>query len=122
MRGAFDGRFKLVVHLLEDIDEFYDTLNDPYEMHNLIGSDEFYEDKKRLHEEILDWMNRTRDPFRSYRWERRPWRKDAAPATWSYTGYTRQRMDEEYEPKRLDYATGMPVEGANRKKSEGSLE
>lgn len=121
MRGAFDGRYKLVIHLLEDIDEFYDTLNDPYEMHNLIHSDELYEEKKRLHEEILDWMNRTRDPFRGYRWERRPWRKEDFRITWSYTGYARQRMDEEYEPRRLDYATGMPVEGANRKKSEESL-
>ena len=25
-----------------------------------------------LHDKLLDWMNRTRDPFRGYYWERRP--------------------------------------------------
>ena len=36
MRGIFDGRYKLVIHLLDYIDEFYDLETDPYEMNNLI--------------------------------------------------------------------------------------
>lgn len=116
MRGVFDGRYKLVVHLLEDTDEFYDQEKDPYEMNNLIFDDSCYEEKKRLHEALLDWMNRTRDPYRNYRWERRPWRRDAAEATWDYTGYTRQRENEEYEPRQLDYITGLVMEEAVRVK------
>lgn len=116
MRGVFDGRYKLVVHLLEDTDEFYDQETDPYEMNNLINDDGCYAEKERLHEALLDWMNRTRDPYRNYRWERRPWRRNAAEATWDYTGYTRQRENEEYEPRQLDYTTGLVMEEAVRVK------
>lgn len=116
MRGVFDGRYKLVIHLLEDTDEFYDQEADPYEMHNLIADESCYEEKKRLHDALLDWMNRTRDPYRGYRWERRAWRRDASEATWDYTGYTRQRENEEYEPRQLDYTTGLPMQEAVRMK------
>ena len=61
-------------------------------------------------------MNETRDPFRGYYWERRPWRTDARPATWDYTGMTRQRENEEYEHRQLDYATGLAMKEATRKK------
>lgn len=115
MRGVTDGRFKLAVHLL-DSDEFYDTSEDPYEMKNLIHSAEHARDRDRLHDALLKWMNDTRDPFRGYYWERRPWRTDAQPATWDYTGYTRQRENEEYEPRQLDYATGLEMVEAVRKK------
>ena len=69
-----------------------------------------------LHDRILDWMNRTRDPFRAYYWERRPWRTNARPATWPYTAMTRQRENEEYEPRQLDYDTGLEIKEAVRKK------
>lgn len=114
MRGIFDGRYKLVIHLLDSVDEFYDQETDPYEMHNLIFDDSCYEEKKRLHESLLDWMNRTRDPYRGYQWERRPWRKDAGEASWAVSGYTRQRENEEYEPRQLDYDTGLPMKEATR--------
>ena len=61
-------------------------------------------------------MNDTRDPFRGYYWERRPWRKDARPASWAYTLMTRQREHEEYEPRQLDYDTGLEIESAVRLK------
>lgn len=80
-------------------------------MHNLICSKEHEEIRNKLHDMVLDWMNRTRDPFRGYYWERRPWRTDVRPATWSYTGMTRQRENEEYEPRQLDYATGLEMVG-----------
>ena len=69
-----------------------------------------------LHDRTLGWMNETRDPFRGYWWERRPWRADARPATWGYTGMTRRRENEEYAPRQLDYNTGLPMERAVRPK------
>ena len=114
MRGIFDGRYKLVIHLLESVDEFYDQETDPYEMKNLIFDDSCYEIKKYLHEQLIKWMDQTRDPYRGYQWERRPWRTDAKEAGWKNHGYTRQRENEEYEPRQLDYATGLPMEEAVR--------
>ncbi len=115
LRAAFDGRFKLVVNLL-GTDELYDLAEDPGEMVNRIADPITVTDRDRLHDALLDWMNRTRDPFRGYHWERRPWRTDARAATWRYTGMTRQRENEEYEPRQMDYATGMPMTEAVRKK------
>lgn len=116
MRSVFDGRYKLSIHLLDSTDELYDIQEDPYELKNLISDPSYYAIAKELHQKILDWMNETRDPFRGYDWERRPWRIDAAEATWAYTGYTRQRENEEYEPRQLDYTTGLEMETAVRKK------
>lgn len=115
MRGVTDGRYKLVVNLL-CTDEFYDLHSDPYEMKNLIDSEHYAAQRDRLHDALLGWMNDTRDPFRGYYWERRPWRTDAREATWHYTGYTRQRENEEYEPRQLDYATGLEMVQAVRAK------
>ena len=82
---------------------------------NRIDDPACYADICRLHDAILDHMNRTRDPFRGYYWHRRPWRKDAPAATWEYTGYTRQ-SENDYEERQLDYATGLTMETATRKK------
>lgn len=116
MKSIFDGRYKLSLHLLDSIDELYDLQTDPYEMNNLIESPEHYGTAKALHEKLLNWMNDTRDPFRGYDWENRPWRKEKFQPSWSYTGYTRQRENEEYEPRQLDYATGLEMKEAVRKK------
>jgi uncharacterized sulfatase len=116
IRATFDGRYKLVINLLSS-DELYDLQKDPHEMKNLIESETHAGVRNRLHDGILDWMNRTRDPFRGYYWERRPWRTDARPATWAYTGMTRQRENEEYEPRQLDYDTGLPMKEAVRSKN-----
>jgi uncharacterized sulfatase len=115
IRCAFDGRYKLVINLMTS-DELYDLQTDPGEMTNLIDSPDHASARNGLHDRLLDWMNRTRDPFRGYYWERRPWRADARPATWKYTGMTRQRENEEYEPRQLDYNTGLPMEQATRPK------
>ncbi len=115
VRAAFDGRYKLVVNLMVT-DELYDLEKDPGEMNNLIDSEEHAGIRDRLHDRVLEWMNGTRDPFRGYYWERRPWRKDARPATWDYTLMTRQRENEEYEPRQLNYSTGLPMKEATRLK------
>ncbi len=107
---------KLVINLLTS-DELYNLEKDTEEMDNLIESASSVAIRDQLHNRLLQWMNDTRDPFRGYYWERRPWRKDARPATWSYTGITRQREeDERYESRQLDYNTGNPMEDATRKK------
>ncbi len=115
VRAIFDGRWKLVINLLSS-DELYDLEADPEEIANLIESDACRAARDALHDRLLDWMNRARDPFRGYYWERRPWRKDARPATWKYTSKTRQRENEEYEPRQLDYDTGLPMTAAVRDK------
>lgn len=116
MRGIFDGRCKLAVHLLDPVDEFYDQETDPYEMENRIGEERYDQEKIRLHRLLLDWMNQTRDPFRGYQWEHRPWRTDLGAPTWACSGMTRQRENEEYEPRQLDYSTGLPMRESVRKK------
>ena len=73
-----DERFKLAVNLFET-DEFYDLENDPYEMQNLISDSCHADDRDRLHDALLDEMDRTRDPFRSYRWGNRTWRSVREP-------------------------------------------
>lgn len=115
IRSVYDGRYKLVINLLTT-DELYDMANDPAEMTNHIDDPEYSTIRDALHDHLLDWMNKTRDPFRGYYWERRPWRTDARPATWDYTGFTRQRENEEYEPRQLDYMTGLEMRTAVRPK------
>lgn len=115
IRAVRDDRYKLVINLLTT-DELYDLEEDPFEMHNLIGSADHAAVRDRLHDRLLAWMNDTRDPFRGYYWERRPWRTTARPATWDYTGMTRQREEDDYEPRQLDYATGLAMRTAVRKK------
>lgn len=117
VRAAYDGRYKLVINLM-DTDEFYDLELDPQEMKNEINNPEFESDKKRLHKAILDQMYETRDPFRGYYWENRHWNPDTTYQTWDSRKMTRQRENEEYEPRQLDYGTGLPIRKAVRVKGE----
>ena len=59
-------------------------------------------------------MNETRDPFRGYYWERRPWRRDARAASWEYTGMNRQRETDGDEPVQIDFGTGLEITDAVR--------
>lgn len=117
IRCAFDGRYKLVINLMVS-DEFYDLKEDPEEMANRINDQSLLEEKKRLHKALLDNMYNTRDPFRGYYWETRPWNSYPQDRTWDSRRMTRQRENEEYEPRQLDYGTGLPMERAFRKKGE----
>ncbi len=114
MRSVFDGRYKLSVNLLST-DELYDLQEDPYEVRNLIDDPAYAAVRDKLHDRLLDNMDKTRDPFRGYYWERRPWRTDAPAASWRYRGFTRQSLDD-FEPRQLDYGTGLPMEEATRVK------
>mgnify|MGYP003378611881 FL=1 len=60
MRAAIGDRYKLAVNLL-DTDEFYDMEEDPAEVHNRIWDPACAGERDRLHDALLDWMNRTRD-------------------------------------------------------------
>ena len=117
LRAVFDGRYKLVINLLTS-DELYDLESDPAELHNLIHDPAHANIRDHLHDVLLDHLNVTRDPFRGYYWQRRPWRPDAANcADWDYTEMTRQRMeDERFEDRQLDYSTGLPISGGTRVK------
>lgn len=114
MRAIVSGRYKLVVNLTSG-DELYDLVSDPEEMANLIDSPDHEQIRDRLHDRLLEWMNDTRDPFRGYQWERRPWRAGASDARWDYTGMTRQREDE-HLPRQLDYLTGLEMDRPVRRK------
>ena len=114
MRGVFDGRYKMAVNLM-DTDELYDLETDPWEMVNLIHSTvpEHRQMALHLHDRILQWMNDTRDPFRGYQWGIRHWRPDYMPpkGLWMLEGMSRQMENEEYEPRQLEYWTGLPITG-----------
>lgn len=114
IRCVFDGRYKLSIHLMTT-DELYDLEADPAEMTNLIASPEHAGRRNLLHDRLLDWMNRTRDPFRGYYWGRREWRPEF-PVEWSNAGMTRQREEDGYEPRQLEYETGLPMREATRPK------
>lgn len=114
MRAVTDGRYKLSVNLL-DSDELYDLDKDPYELVNLITSPEYTSVRDSLHDVLLAHMDETRDLYRGYQWCVRPWRSNAAPS-WQNSGLTRQRENEEYEPRQWDYDTGMEMVEAVRGK------
>lgn len=114
MRAVISDKYKLVIHLL-DKDEFYDLKNDPYEMNNLINNEDYIGIIKQYHKYLIDHMNDTRDLYRGYQWSMRPWNKGYTPS-WDNEGFTRQRENEEYEHRQLDYDTGLPMVSAIRSK------
>jgi uncharacterized sulfatase len=114
IRCVRDSRYKLSIHAMTT-DELYDMEKDPYEMKNLIESDEHREIRNRLHDRLLDWMNVSRDPFRGYYWGHRSWRPEFAQS-WANSGMTRQRKWDGYLPRELDYVTGLPVKTFTRPK------
>ena len=63
---------------------------------------------------VLDWMNRTRDPFRGYQWKCRPWRD--LTADWEVDGWTRQYENEPGEYRQKDYSTGLTMVESSRYK------
>ena len=101
--------WKLVVNLL-DSDELYNLADDPYEMNNLIDSPGHAPDRDRLHDALLDWMDRERDPWRGSWWARRSWR-DLKRHDWK--GKTRFNPADGYRPDFIDYDTGFPPPARN---------
>lgn len=114
MRAVTSERYKLVVNLL-DKDEFYDLQHDPEELVNRIDDPACLDTIREYHGLLIRHMNDTRDPYRGYQWSLRTWNKGFVPS-WENEGFTRQRENEEYEPRQLDYDTGLPMVNAVRSK------
>jgi uncharacterized sulfatase len=114
IRCICDGRYKLSIHLMTS-DELYDLHNDPSELMNLIDSPQHVAIRNDLHDRLLNGMNTCRDPFRGYYWGRRSWRPEF-PETWENAGMTRQREEDGYLPRELDYDSGLPMKTATRTK------
>ncbi len=114
MRAAVTDTWRLALHAL-DIDELYNTADDPYCLNNRINDPSCQSERNALHDQIIDWMNATRDPFRGYQWQARPWRASKQPS-WDMEGYTRQRENDPGEYRQRDYGTGLPMEKATRLK------
>ena len=109
-RCIFEGRYKLAVNLL-DTDELYDLSTDPAELHNCIDDPAHAAARDHLHDTLLDWMNRTRDPLRGPHWGRRTWRDLGCSA---FQGPTRPRpLDEAYFPATLLYDTARDRRSAS---------
>ena len=116
MRAIVTNRYKLQINLLDE-DELYDLEQDPHELENCILHPEYVAVRNRLHDRLIEWMNETRDPFRGYQWQCRPWREDKKPS-WAVDGMTRQRKQEEGGYRQLDYMTGLPMRSETRVKGE----
>jgi uncharacterized sulfatase len=108
VRCIVSGPYKLVINLLHT-DELYDLERDPAEVVNLIQHPDYSATRDTLHDRLLDWMYKMRDPFRGPVWERRTWR-DTRRFRWR--GSFRPRPVDGYAPQVLDYDTGLPITGA----------
>jgi uncharacterized sulfatase len=117
IRCIYNGRYKLSIHLLTT-DELYDLREDPGEMNNLLDSPAHAKLRDALHDDLLAQMNVSRDPLRGYYWGSRPWRPDF-PKKWDNDGMTRQRENDGYLPRELDYDTGLTMRAATRPKAPG---
>ncbi len=105
IRSVFDGRYKLVVNLFQT-DELYDLEKDPGEITNLIHSEEQVEIRNQLHDQLMEWMAETNDPFRGEPWINRPWRGEPIDIPWGKTA-ARWRLPDGYQPPALRYGTGL---------------
>lgn len=106
LRCMLQGDYKLVINLLSD-DELYDMKNDPSENKNLILDSDSFAIRDKMHDDLLAWMDKTRDPFRGPYWVRRPWR-DKAASKW-YAGKTHPKPYDGFSPEIIDYASGNVV-------------
>ncbi|WP_034913673.1 sulfatase-like hydrolase/transferase [Erwinia sp. 9145] len=107
MRAWVSNELKLVINLFDE-DELYDRKADPDEMNNVIDDPRYAARRDALHDTLLDYMDRIRDPFRSYRWAMRPWRP-GRHAQWM--GAFRPKPDDLVSPVVRDYDTGLPTKG-----------
>lgn len=112
IRCIVNKEYKLVINLLTS-DELYDLKADPYEMNNLINNKKYAKIRNELHDRLIMQMNVSRDVFRGYYWDCRPWRSGKKPSV-NHTGYTRQLVETDFT--QLDYSTGLPVSESTRKK------
>jgi uncharacterized sulfatase len=90
-------------------DELYDVVSDPGEMNNRIDDPVLADIRNTLHEEILRWMARTRDPFACWLWQARPWAAPRSETWWKGDGFPSGPLyDEQVMPTPVNYSTGLP--------------
>ncbi len=106
IRCIVTERFKLALNLL-DIDELYDLEADRGEMVNQIENPEYREIRDTLHDSIIVWQDRTRDPMRGPHWKNRSWRNQGSL---SWGGPTRPRPFDGYNPHTLLYDTAEKID------------
>ncbi|MGF1724776.1 sulfatase-like hydrolase/transferase [Photobacterium nomapromontoriensis] len=107
MRAWVENDFKLVINLFTS-DELYDRNQDPDELSNLIEHPDYAEIRNHLHDHLLAYMDKIRDPFRTFEWATRPWRTDKKP---QWMGAFRPRPNDGYSPTVRDYDTGLKTVG-----------
>lgn len=109
VRCLVTNEYKMVLNLFVT-DELYDRINDPDELNNLINEASFATIRNELHDQLLEKIFDSRDPFRTYEWAMREWRDDKE-AEWM--GAFRPRPKDGYAPVVRDYDTGMPTKGVH---------
>ena len=115
IRCIVDAQHKLAINLL-DTDEFYVRRDDPLELRNAVNDPAYAAVRERMHRQLVQWMNRTRDPLRGPHWMRRAWNGCDNHSTWG--GPTRPRpFDERWMPKTLLYDSGEVVDRYEYEKS-----
>lgn len=114
IRAIVRGHHKLVINLLHT-DELYDLQTDPAELNNLIEDPDHADIRNDLHDALLGELDRLRDPFRGYAWERRPWRRDRRMG-WN-NGVYRHRPPDGFSPLTRSYQTARPPSELVEKRS-----
>jgi len=104
IRCIVRGHWKLAVNLLTD-DELYNLNDDPHEMQNRINDPSCAEMRDRLHDELLDRMEKRMDPFRGNEWFERTWRKTPRNSTTKKADGQRL-LDDGFSPGQWDYKSG----------------
>ncbi|PJC86697.1 hypothetical protein CSW98_06805 [Vibrio sp. HA2012] len=107
MRAWVENDYKLVINLFTS-DELYDRNKDVSEIYNLIDHPDYIEIRNKMHDNLLAYMEKVRDPFRTFEWATRPWRMDKQP---QWMGSFRPRPEDGYSPVVRDYDTGLPTQG-----------
>ncbi|MCX7012088.1 MAG: sulfatase-like hydrolase/transferase [Candidatus Sumerlaeota bacterium] len=69
LRMARNERHKYVLNV-NDRAELYDLMDDPCELRNLAGTAAAADDERSMHDKLLRWMERTRDPLLKTIWGR----------------------------------------------------
>ena len=91
IRFVVKNGWKLVIHY-DDDDQLFNLELDPHECNNLIADNnsETITIRNQLHDDLLSEMDRTRDPFRGWRWANRPWRGELQKP-WYFGGKRRDK-------------------------------
>ncbi|MBD3316791.1 MAG: sulfatase-like hydrolase/transferase [Chitinivibrionales bacterium] len=109
MRAIIRDDYTLALNLLTE-DELYQRIDDPNQLHNLLGNGAHNRVRAELHDELLAWMEEHRDPFRGSGWEQRRWRTTNRTP---WLGAFRPAPPDGHAPAFLDYDTARPTRGTH---------